>query len=747
MKVIDNKIIGNQYRFTILNEQLVRMEYQNDGKFEDRLTTTVVNRNFEFTDFSVYENIPNFELVIDTEFFTLYYKGGTFTGDSLFVDSKYNFGTHFNRWHFGEDEDKNLKGTIRTLDKIDGDIDLENGIISKDGYAVLNDSDSMIIFDDEFIPREYECFDLYGFFHGRDYFKALNDFYKLSGYPPILPRYALGNWWSRYYDYSDHEYIELMDKFENENIPISVAVLDMNWHITDVPKQYGSGWTGYTWNKKSFPDPEDFLKELHQRGKKITLNLHPAAGIRGFEDAYNDMKKLNNIPSETSLPVQMNFNDKNFRTSYFNKVLKPIEDIGVDFWWIDWQQGGKRSKYEADPLWQQNYYHFKEQENNDSNNNLILSRYAGPGSHRYPVGFSGDTVVSWDSLAFQPYFNATASNIGYTWWSNDIGGHYKGKYDPELTLRWIQLGVFSPLLRLHSSDNEFIHKEPWNFEDRYRYPMTQALQYRHKILPYIETFNINNSTLGIPLIVPIYYYHSEDKNSFDAKNEFYFGSELIISPITEKINDQTQLACVKTYLPEGNWIDYQTGIKYKGNKWINNYRSLDQIPIFVKEGGIIVENPNFMNNVENIPDELVIKIYCGKDNKFILKEIINNSIIETSIIWDETTYKLSFESKNFEMPNIRKYLIHVYNSNGNNIKVEKNNLSFNYSVNYLEPISKLNKIYKIIGNYYLDYSLKKKMWNIVKNKSNKEATIEIMSLTEPKFYEPLIEILLGGSND
>ncbi len=91
---------------------------------------------------------------------------------------------------------------------------------------------------------------------------------------------------------------------------------------------------------------------------------------------------------------------------------------------------------------------------------MTFSRYAGPGSHRYPVGFSGDTVISWASLDFQPYFTATAANIGYGWWSHDIGGHIFGVKDDELATRWLQLGVFSPVLRLHSSSEPFRRRSP-----------------------------------------------------------------------------------------------------------------------------------------------------------------------------------------------------------------------------------------------------------------------------------------------
>src|SRR5699024_737172 len=141
------------------------------------------------------------------------------------------------------------------------------------------------------------------------------------------------------------------------------------------------------------------------------------------------------------------------------------------------------------------------------NNGVILSRYAGPGSHRYPIGFSGDTFITWASLKFQPYFTSTASNVGYTWWSHDIGGHYGGSRDEELAMRWIQLGVFSPINRLHSSNSMFTGKEPWNFRETIQKSMSKYLHLRHELLPYLYTMNVQTAQEFHPLVLPMYYYY------------------------------------------------------------------------------------------------------------------------------------------------------------------------------------------------------------------------------------------------
>ena len=181
----------------------------------------------------------------------------------------------------------------------------------------------------------------------------------------------------------------------------------------------------------------------------------------------------------------------------------------------------KRQIPGLDPLWMLNHYHTMHSQKKDGKG-LIFSRYAGPGSHRYPVGFSGDTVITWESLDFQPYFTATASNIGYGWWSHDIGGHMMGYKNDELALRWLQLGVFSPIMRLHSTCCEFNGKEPWRYRKEVELIMDKFLRLRHQMIPYLHTMNRRASEEGIPLIQPLYYQNPGKWDAFRMKNEYYF---------------------------------------------------------------------------------------------------------------------------------------------------------------------------------------------------------------------------------
>ena len=248
--------------------------------------------------------------------------------------------------------------------------------------------------------------------------------------------------------------------------------------------------------------------------------------------------------------------DRAFLEAYFDVLHHPMEEDGVDFWWVDWQQGKKTRIPGLDPLWMLNHYHYLDS-TRAGGAGLTFSRYAGIGSHRYPVGFSGDTIISWESLQFQPYFTASASNVGYGWWSHDIGGHMMGARDDELAARWVQLGVFSPINRLHSTSNPFSGKEPWNFNKRAEMIMGDFLRLRHELIPYLYTANRRASFEGCPLVRPLYWEEPEQKEAYEFPNEYYFGSELLAAPITERMDLEADLSGVNAWIPDGIWFDYQ----------------------------------------------------------------------------------------------------------------------------------------------------------------------------------------------
>lgn len=618
-----NIICGDNYRITVLTEGLIRLEYSEDNQFEDRATQMVLNRNFADADFRVLDGET--ELQIHTSRIHLRYNKKQFSDSGLSIQVKGNLSLYHSIWRYGEAID-DLKGTARTLDFIDGECELDHGIVSKFGYSVIDDSKSLTIKEDGWVePRKDGVKDLYFFGYAHDYLECLKDFSYLCGKTPMLPRYALGNWWSRYYAYSEETYKELIERFDEEKVPFSVAVIDMDWHVTDIDPKYGNGWTGYTWNKELFPEPERFLRWLQSRGLKTTLNVHPAEGLRAYEDAYEEFADELGVDKENEDPIGFDMTNPDFMEGYFKYMHHPHEAIGVDFWWVDWQQGGKSKIPGLDPLWMLNHFHTLDC-GRDGKRPMILSRYAGPGSHRYPIGFSGDSITTWASFDFQPYFTSTASNIGYGWWSHDIGGHMRGTKDDEMAARWVQFGVFSPINRLHSANGEFSGKQPWRYKLEANLVMKKFMQLRHQMLPYLYTMNHKAYQEDIPLIQPMYYQHAEEEEAYLVKNQYYFGSELIVHPVTTPRIPLLNAGKVRTWLPEGIYFDIFTHTVYEGGRVFDMYRTLDSIPVLAKAGAIIPMTEDIYGGdaLQN-PEHLTIHAYAGADNMFTLYEDDNES--------------------------------------------------------------------------------------------------------------------------
>lgn len=607
--------VGNA-RFTMLTSRLIRMEYDPESTFEDRPSQVFWYRQQPVPDYEV--NRSARQLEVSTQHLVLNYAlGKPFQPDTLTVMVKETQKT----WRYGDIDTRNLGGTARTLDNIDGQIPLEPGLMSQAGWTVVDDSLSLVFDEDGWlVPRRGTAgiSDLYLFAYGHAYQDCLTDYCIVSGPVPMLPRWALGNWWSRYWAYNQGELSQLMLDFKSNRIPLSVCIIDMDWHLTQTGNQC-SGWTGYTWNRDLFPEPEKFLGFLDGLGLKKALNLHPAEGIHPHESKYPQIAQAMGIDPESDEPVKFDPEDPGFVQAYFEILHHPQEAIGVDFWWIDWQQGNPARLPGMNLLWWINHLHFQDSARGNDRP-FIFSRWGGLGNHRYPIGFSGDTYVTWDSLAFQPYFTATAANVGYGWWSHDIGGHMGGVEGPELYTRWVQFGVFSPIMRLHSTNNRFHERRPWGYDAETLSITRRAMQLRHALIPYLYSMAWRNHRLGIPLIRPMYYFHPEAEQAYVCPNQYYFGSELIAAPFIKPRDTATRLSRAVIWLPKGDWFDFFNGDHVQGDSWQSVYGGLEDIPVFARSGAIVpmADQPSW-GGIHN-PDTLNIHIFPGADNQFELYE-------------------------------------------------------------------------------------------------------------------------------
>lgn len=617
-------------RFTVISDGTMRLEYSPNGQFVDKQSFIAVNRIYPVVNYKLRKGAW---IELSTSKMKLRYKkhSGAFTAENLQIVSMKGLEPSF-VWKPGMTQKENLKGTTRTLDGWNGnkcwgkEAELEDGLLAKDGWTCLDDSKNFL-FDGEKDNwnwvKERKCAegyqDWYFMAYGHDYKAALKDYALFAGAAPLPPRYAFGYWWSRYWMYSDHELRQLCDNFKKYGIPLDVLVIDMDWHYTD--KGRGS-WTGWTWNKELFPDYRKLLKDLKtDNGIRVTLNLHPAEGVKSYEEQYESVAKDNDTDSSTKQDIPWISSDKKFIKSMFKNVLMPMNKAGVDFWWLDWQQEpfDKEVKNLSNTWWL-NYVFFSQMERERQTRPLIYHRWGGLGNHRYQVGFSGDTFISWESLDFQPYFNSTASNVLYGYWSHDIGGHQGAdSINPELYVRWMQFGALSPVLRSHSTKIAGLKKEPWVFDHEVSDILRGVIRQRYSMVPYIYTMARKMYETGVSLCRPMYYDYPEQEEAYDFRNQYMFGDNMMIAPITTPMKDG--YSEVKIWLPEGQWYEYPSGRLLQGDQIVTRNFKLDEYPIYMKSGAIIPMYNDKVMNLNRTDEAIILNIIPGETSSdFILYE-------------------------------------------------------------------------------------------------------------------------------
>lgn len=607
---------GTNFRFTVLTSRLLRLEF--GARFEDRASQTFWYREQAMPDFAVTQTDELVEIVTEH----LHLVSRPENPHNLTITLRQTNTT----WQYGDPDTGNLLGTTRTLDTISGQTQLEPGLLSRNGWVVFDDS-RQLVFDEQgwLQPRPAgDNIDLYFFGYGLDFKACLRDFVKISGRVPLIPRYALGNWWSRYWAYTQDELSQLMRDFRQNDIPLSVCIIDMDWHITETGND-SSGWTGYTWNKELFPDPAGFIQFLHDQNLHTALNLHPAAGLHPHEQAYPAMAEALGLDPASQKPIPFDIANPTFATAYFRLLHHPHEAMGIDFWWTDWQQGEVSGLPGLDPLWWLNHLHYHDLGRDGVKRPFVFSRWGGLGNHRYPIGFSGDTIVNWSSLAFQPYFTATAANVNYGWWSHDIGGHMFGIEEAELYARWVQFGVFSPIFRLHATKSDYHERRPWGYDAETFRVTREAMQLRHALIPYLYTMNWLNHSEGLPFIRPLYHDYPQAEPAYHCPDQYTFGDDLIAAPFTAPQDPHTRLSRQVLWLPEGDWFDFFSGQPYPGGTWQALYGTLAEIPVLARAGAIVPLAPRVgWGGVAN-PTALELVIFPGRDNHFTLYEDDNDT--------------------------------------------------------------------------------------------------------------------------
>ena len=608
---------GNFYRISVISDRCVRLEYSPNNQFIDNPTQLIKKRNLGMPDFLVEEDARL--LKITTKYFVLQYvKGQQFAGNS--VDPARNLKITLRAhdkdrqkdWYYGHPEVRNMDGNIVSVD-FPTNKALQRGLFSLDGFVSLNDSHSRILVQDgTLIEAPIDHTDIYVFMYDRDFKQALFDYFKMTGSPALIPRYALGNWWSRNITYDDKSLNELIKNFEKKKIPLSVVLFDHDWHYRTIG-EFKDLKGGFTFNPALFTNPQATMEALHSRGIRTGLVVDPMQGFFPHDAYYKPASEyLEILNSKVILFDPLN---PKLLDVLFKVFLHPLEAMGVDFFWNDSITNNDISR-----LWALNHYMYVDSGRDIAKRPMLLARSGLCAPHRYPVLYGGSSEVSWAALKKLPFEYLNAANIGVSWWSHDVGGNHGGIEEGELYIRYLQLSVFSPILRFHGARGQYYKREPWLWDVKTENIAADYLRLRHRLIPYLYTEAYNYTKSGTPVIQPFYYNYMWTYDDDLYKNQYYFGSQLLICPILDQMDPTMNRTIHRFFIPDGIWYDFVTGKKFPGNKKYTSFFKESDYPVFAHAGSIIpLSNRSDYNNT-GIPTDLEVQIFPGVSNTYTLYE-------------------------------------------------------------------------------------------------------------------------------
>ena len=636
----ENIITLGKARISVLTPRLIRLEYNEKGVFTDNPTSRVINRKFEKFEYSITESETLIE--INTGVFTLtYVKNSKIKAGRI----KAVLNSTKVEWNPSSIEVKNLRGINYSIDSLKDKIVLDKGLYSLDGYCIIDDSKSQVLGDNDiFVEREKDISDIYIFMYGKDFDSCLKDYYTLTGYPSLIPRYALGAWWYKNDKYSENDIYNLINRFNKDNFPISIFLLG------------DSLLDGYNQNI----NVNNIGKYLANNKIQLGVTINPTNYINNSKNSF--------IPFSNEKVVV-----------YLNNIINNYQLQGVGIFSIDYNKETDKNN-----LWKLDHYHTGMMVMKDKRN-LTLTRNHNISIHRYPIIWSGKTKVDFHTLNLLPRYNLQGYNIGVSFIAHPIGGYSGGIEEDELYLRYIEFATFSPIFLLASEGGIYYKREPWKWNYILKEHITKYINLRYKLIPYLYSESYKYHKEGKGLIKPFYYDYPKIIDEPLYQNEYLLGSNFFVAPITERKNLVINRVFKKIFVPDGIWFDFLKGKKYIGNKYYNSFYKDEDYPVFVKAGSIIPMNNNIK---EDIPSTLELNIYPLDNGNYDLYEDDGISynyekgfymITNFNYQYKEDDYTFTIKKKDGKnLLGVRNYILRFKNTrNITEVNINDNTVKYN----------------------------------------------------------------------
>jgi hypothetical protein len=531
---------------------------------------------------------------------------------------------------YGAGPTDTLGGWSRSLDNPETlPVPEHPGILDRDGWYLMDDTRSALLSSDHTVTdrpshgsQPYQ--DGYFFGYGQNYKQGLSDLNALTGSTDLLPESAYGVWYSRYYPYSTSDYENtLLPAFRTSNTPVDWLVVDTDWKS---PTQ----WNGWNWNSALFPDPQGFMDWTKQQGLSVAMNIHPTIDSADPKFPATDSAAGGLTEEGTGTTYDFDWSKPAQLAAYLN-LHQPFEQQGVREWWMDYCTSCGASTASdphvaPDNLINQAYaddsaakglrgFSFARvggSEQGSDNSNYAL----GPWSERRDtMQFTGDTPASWDMLSFEADFTADEAAAGLSNVSDDIGSFHGGHLDDDMYARWMQLGTFQPVDRMHSDHGDRL---PWNYTGAAASSAESSLRLREALVPYTYTLAQQANATGVPVVRPLYLDYPASDAAYTASGEYLYGDNVLVAPITTP-DDANGNGSRSVWVPPGSWTDYFTGQTYTGPANVTITDSLAQMPVLIKAGGIMPTRTDYVDNAAQKPlNQLTVNVAAGADGSYSL---------------------------------------------------------------------------------------------------------------------------------
>lgn len=520
------------------------------------------------------------------------------------------------------------------------------GLLHENAYGIFFDNTFRSYFDFGHERRNVTSFWAdggemnYYFIYGPSIAEVVTTYTHLTGKPELPPLWALGYHQSKWSYYPESNVMEVAKKFRELQIPCDGIYLDID---------YMDGFRCFTWNKNYFPDPKGMVDKLTDLGFKTVAIIDPGIKIDKEYNIYKEgiandyfckradgpYMKGKVWPGECHFP---DYTNPEVRTWWSGLFKELISDIGIKGVWNDMNEPAVmevpdktfppdvRFAYDGQPCSHRKAHNIYGTQMARATYDgvkkytypkrpFIITRSAYSGAQRYASTWTGDNVASWEHLWIANIQMQRLSVSGMSFSGSDIGG-FAEQPSGELFARWIQLGIFHPFCRTHSSGDHG-DQEPWSFDEEVIRITRKFINLRYELLPYLYTHFWKYVQDAVPILKPLFYYDQQDVQTHYRNDEFLFGTQILVCPILEP-NVQGR----RMYLPQGNWYNYWNGKLEAGKRELWVATKLDEIPLFIKEGAVIPKYPLQQYVGEKAIDQVTLDLYYknGKEYSYLFED-------------------------------------------------------------------------------------------------------------------------------